>query len=141
MKFIKQCITALGIYVCLSGLASAATSADYTVTYKNQQGSTLTLTWHPEKNNTGTLNGLLSSKAAGCSQGVPAAVSGVFTGNAIAVTVNYPKCDKVLAMTGNVKNNNAELQILWLMTAQAKDYMRDNVGNQIGIDTYTKIAS
>jgi hypothetical protein len=141
---VKKCITALAVYLCLNVPAFAVASADYTITYKNQQGSTLTLTWHPEKNNAGILSGLLTSKGGSCSQGagMPAAVSGVFAGNAVALTVSYPKCDKVLAMTGNLKNNNTELQMLWLVTAQAKDYIRDNAGvNQVGADSYVKIAS
>ncbi len=128
----------------LHGSAFAAASSDYTVTYKNQVGSTLTLTWHPEKNNSGTLNGLLTSKSTSCSQasGMPAAVSGVYTGNALAMTVSYSKCDKVLVMTGNLRNSHTELQMLWLATSQAKDYMRDTAGiNQVGSDTYVKIAS
>jgi len=140
---VNKCITALAVYVCLNVPVFAVTSTDYTITYKNPQGSILTLTWHPEKNNSGTLNGLLTSKGGSCSQGsgMPAAVSGVYTGNAVALTVNYPRCDKVVAMTGNIKNNNAELQMLWLATSQAKDYMRDNAGVNLGSDTYVKIAS
>lgn len=143
MAVVNRCIAALAIYLCLNVPAFAVASADYTITYKNQQGSTLTLTWHPEKSNTGILNGLLTTKGGSCSQGagIPAAVSGVFTGNAVALTVNYPKCDKVVAMTGNVKNNNTELQMLWLVTSQAKDYMRDNAGVNLGSETYVKIAS
>lgn len=139
----SRCIVALAIYLCLNVSVFAVTSADYTITYKNQQGSTLILTWHPEKNNSGTLNGLLTSKGGSCSQGsgMPAAVSGIFTGNAVALTVNYPKCDKVIAMTGNLKKSNTELQMLWLITSQAKDYMRDNGGVNLGSDTYVKIAS
>lgn len=143
MAVIKRCVAALVVYLCLNVSAFAVTSADYTITYKNQQGSTLTLTWHPEKNNSGTLNGLLTSKGGSCSQGsgMPAAVSGIFTGNAVALTINYPKCDKVVAMTGNLKNGNTELQMLWLVTSQAKDHMRDNAGVNLGSDTYVKIAS
>lgn len=139
----KRCVAALAVYLCLNVPAFAVTSADYTITYKNQQGSILTLTWHPEKNNSGILNGLLTSKGGNCSQGsaMPAAVSGIFTGNAVALTVSYPKCDKVVAMTGNLKNSNTELQMLWLVTSQAKDYMRDNAGVNLGSDTYVKIAS
>lgn len=142
MAVLNRCMVALAAYLCLNVSVFAVTSADYTITYKNQQGSTLTLTWHPEKNNSGTLSGLLTSKGGSCSQGsVPAAVSGIFTGNAVALTVNYPKCDKVVAMTGNLKNSNTELQMLWLVTSQAKDHMRDNAGVNLGSDTYVKIAS
>ncbi len=143
MTVINKCIIALTVYACLNVPVFAVASADYTITYKNQLGSTLTLTWHPEKNNAGTLNGLLTSKGGSCNQGagIPAAVSGVFTGNAVALTINYPKCDKVVAMTGNLKNNNTELQMWWLASSQAKNYIRDNAGVNLGSDTYVKIAS
>lgn len=127
-----------------NGFVVAATSADYTVTYKNQQGSTLTLTWHPEKSNTGTLSGMFGGQGGGCKQasGVPASVSGVFMGNALAMTVRYFKCEKVIAITGNLKNGNKELQLQWLTAMNSRDVMRLGVDtNQVGTDTYVKVAS
>lgn len=122
----------------------AVTSSDYTVTYKNQLGSTLILTWHPEKNTSaGSVSGMLTSNNGSCRQSanVPAAVSGVFMGNAVAMTLSYPKCDKVAAIVGNLNNNKTELHTMWLISSHSKDFIRDGNGNQVSSDIYIKIAS
>lgn len=140
MKLTLKGIVVFTVCLIFSGVVVATASLDYTVTYKNQQGSTLTLTWHPEKANTGTLSGMLTGLVASCKQSAmtPAAVSGVFAGNAIAMTVSYPRCDKVVAITGNLRNGNSELPLQWLSAMSGKDA---SVGAQIGLDTYIKIAS
>ena len=138
--------------ICLAALGTTSLWADAgkTLTYKNQRGSTLSLTWHeslPNKDvpaveqeiKTGTLTGTFTTAVGKCATGYAAPVTGVFNGNAIAITLNLPKCKQVIAMTGNLTDDNEELHTLWLDAAQAADPRKaDWNSNIIGADHYKK---
>lgn len=133
---------ALGLGFLSAALAIPAL-ADQKITYKNQRGSTLTLTWHDSsekvEEKAGTLTGIFTSAVGKCAAGMPFPVTGVFNGNAIAININLPKCKQVIAMTGNLTNGNEELHTLWLDAAQAADPRKNDWNsNIIGADSYKK---
>lgn len=135
-------IKSLGLGFLCTALGLPALAAQ-TITYKNQRDSTLTLTWHDSSEKTeekaGTLTGTFTSAVGKCAAGMPLPVTGVFTGNAIAITVNLPKCKQVIAMTGNLTNGNEELHTLWLDAAQSADPRKNDWNsNIIGADHYKK---
>lgn len=67
-------------------------------------------------------------------------ITGYFNGNAIAITVNFPHCKQVVAMTGNTTNDQGEIHTLWLDATQAKDPTgQDWNSNIVGADSYKKI--
>jgi len=141
MRFSKLTI-ALGLCsVFLCHQVSAAT--DPSNTYKNQRGSTMTLTWHADTDNTGSLSGTFTTAVGNCKEdvGVALPLVGYFNGNAISVTVNFPHCKQVVAMTGNVNNDLSNIHMLWLDANQADDPRGKNWNsNIIGSDSYERIA-
>ena len=119
----------------------AGAVASQTITYKNQRGSTLVLTWHEDKSikegAAGTITGTFISAVGKCATGLSLPVSGVFNGNAIAITLNLPECKQVIAMTGNTTENREEIHMLWLDAAQSADpQKKDWNSNIIGADHY-----
>lgn len=141
MSFNKLAI-ALGLgSILLSHQVSAAT--DPSITYKNQRGSTMTLAWHADTDKTGSLSGTFTTAVGNCKEdvGVPLPLVGYFNGNAIAVTVNFPHCKQVVAMTGNVNKDQSNIHMLWLDANQADDPRGKNWNsNIIGSDSYERIA-
>ena len=145
----KSMITKVIFFAALSATSLWADTGK-TITYKNQRGSILSLTWHESSQNnadaaseqeikTGSLTGTFTSAVGKCATGYAAPVTGVFNGNAIAITLNLPKCKQVIAMTGNLTNENEELHTLWLDAAQAADPRKDDWNsNIIGADHYKK---
>ncbi len=120
----------------------AFAAAEQTVTYKNQRGSVLTLIWHAETKETGTLSGTFTTAVGNCKAdvNVPMPISGFFNGNAIAITVNFPHCKQVVAMTGHLSANRDELATLWLDAMQAKDPAHKNWdANITGADYYQRV--
>src|SRR5665213_934712 len=109
MKFANKLVfgVALGALI----MVQASYGADQTVTFKNQRGSTLTLRFQPGINNTGALVGSFTTAVGNCQAdvGVPMPVAGFYNGNAIAVTVNFPHCKQVVAMTGNLVDGDKQL--------------------------------
>jgi hypothetical protein len=139
---IKKIVTSLGMCsLFLSTYANAVT--DSSTTYKNQRGSTLLLSWHKDFQNTGSLSGTFTTAVGNCKEdiGVPLPLVGYFNGNAISVTVNFPHCDQVVAVTGNVSNNLSTLHTTWLDANQVSDPREKNWNsNIIGSDSYYKIS-
>ncbi len=123
-------------------ITSVNAATDQTINYKNQRGSVMTLTWHAIKNNTGTLSGTFTTAVGNCKAnvGVPMPLTGFYNGNAVAITVNFPECKQVVAMTGNLINNNNELNTIWLDASHTKDPVQTNWNsNIIGTDQYQRI--
>jgi len=128
----------------VSTLIYAAASRDYTVTYKNQAGSTFILTWHPERSDYGTLDGTFMSAKSVCRKAgdLPAQVNGVFSGNSVAMTISFPKCNKVIAISANVDKTAGSLQTLWVVPSKTTQQAFDSDGsNVISADSFVKIAS
>jgi hypothetical protein len=130
------------MFVLLFVSYGAFAATEQTIAYKNQRGSTLTLVWHTDKKETGTLSGTFTTAVGNCKTdvGVPLPVSGFFNGNAIAITVNFPHCKQVVAMTGHITANFNELSTLWLDATQAKDPVHKNWdANITGADFYERV--
>jgi hypothetical protein len=130
------------VFALLATSYSALAATEPTITYKNQRGSTLTLIWHADKRETGTLTGTFTTAVGNCKAdvGVPLPISGFFNGNAIAITVNFPHCKQVVAMTGHLTANRHTLSTLWLDAAQAKDPIhKDWNANITGADYYEQV--
>jgi Avidin family len=126
---------------CLLTSAQLHAKTTQTAIYKNQRGSVLSLTWHEEQNHAGKLSGTFTTAVAHCKAalGNSVPVTGFYNGNAIALTVNYPGCDSLVAMTGNLTSDNNELQTLWLVTKNADDLVHKNWdSNLVGADSFKK---
>jgi hypothetical protein len=139
MNTIKK-LSVVSILFFMSHCAFAA--EEQSVTYKNQRGSVLTLIWHVDTKETGTLSGTFTTAVGNCKRdvGVPLPISGFFNGNAIAITVNFPHCKQVVAMTGHLSANDNELTTLWLDAVQAKDPVHKNWdANITGADYYERV--
>lgn len=139
---LRKLVTCVGLCsLFLSHYASAA--SDFSETYKNQRGSTLVLVWHADSKNTGTLNGTFTAAVGNCKQdvGIPLPLTGYYNGNAISVTVNFPNCKSVAAITGNLINNKNSIHTIWLLASQAEDPLGKNWdSNLVGTDSYEKVA-
>ena len=117
----RKIVTCFGLSVLLSSTAIAA--SDSGITYKNQRGSEMVLNWHKNFQNTGTLSGTLTTAVGNCKadMGVPMPLVGYFNGNAVSITVNFPHCHQVVAMTGNASQDRSTIHTLWLDASQADD--------------------
>jgi hypothetical protein len=136
---LRRLLTFFGL--CVLSHHAIATS-DPSITYKNQRGSTMTLVWHTGFENTGTLTGLFTTAVGNCKEdiGVPLPLSGYFNGNAISVTINFPHCKQIVAMTGNLSKDQSNIHTIWLDANQADDPRGKNWNsNIIGSDSYEKL--
>ena len=134
---------AILLTIGLLSLSSIEAATNKTITYKNQRGSLMTLTWHHGTNDTGNLTGTFTTAVGNCQQDMnkPMPLQGYFNGNAIALTVNFPHCKQVVAMTGNLTADQNELKTLWFDTTQASDPSRkDWNSNIIGADYFKRQA-
>lgn len=118
-------------------LVQAPALAEKTVTYKNQRGSVLTLKINDSADKTGLVTGTFTSAVGPCAAGKVMPVTGYINGNAVAITVDLEKCEKVIAMTGNLTDNDKELHTLWFVASQAADpRAKDWNANVMGADHY-----
>jgi hypothetical protein len=128
--------------VAISETADAADHGE--IKYRNQRGSMMVLNWHSDKDekaNTGTLTGTFTS-TVGCKAGVnkPMPIMGVYSGNAISLSINFPECHSVVAITGNINADASELQTLWLRAGDVKDAAGKNWdSNVVGSDYFRKV--
>lgn len=114
-----------------------------TITYKNQRGSTLVLAFHSGKQkDTGTLSGTFTTAVGNCEADMhlPLPILGYYNGNAVTITVNFPHCKQVVAMTGNISTDKRKLHTLWLDAAPASDPQgSDWNSNIVGSDSYERM--
>lgn len=118
--------------------------SDSSVTYKNQRGSVLVLTWHPDNVNTdtGTLTGTFTTAVARCKDtiGAPQPITGYFNGNVVTYSVNFPSCKSAAAMTGHLSADKNNLVTLWFVADQADDPTgKDFDSSLVGTDSYHRI--
>jgi hypothetical protein len=118
-------------------------STEAAMNYKNQRGSTMMLIFHPGKQkDTGMLTGTFTTAVGQCKAdvGVPLPISGYYNANAVSVTINFPHCRQVVAMTGNLIDNQNKLHTLWLDAAPVDDPQgNDWNSNIVGSDFYHRI--
>lgn len=138
MSLLKNSVMVAGCFFCLS-FANASSAQG--MIYKNQRGSTMELVLHPQEGNTGTITGSFTTAVGNCKtdMGVPMPISGFYNGNAISVSVNFPHCKQVVAMTGHLLEENNALYTLWLDASQSADPMKkDWTANISGADYYKR---
>jgi hypothetical protein len=122
MSKIKLCGLVFGL-ISASNVVAAVT--DQSATYKNQRGSVMVLNWHEDKNSTG----------------VPVPLQGYFNGNAVAITVNFSHCNVVASISGNLMNDNSEIQTIWLLASQVNGTAnQDWNSNTVGTDHFKKLS-
>ena len=137
MSLLKSSVMVAACFLSVSTGVSAAQG----MIYKNQRGSTMELVLHPQEGNTGTITGSFTTAVGNCKtdMGVPMPISGFFNGNAISVSVNFPHCKQVVAMTGHLLEENNALYTLWLDASQSADPMKkDWTANISGADYYKR---
>jgi hypothetical protein len=136
MKRLKRILT-ISMLSCFC-MSYAVHATEDSMTYKNQRNSIMTLIWHHEKNNVGTLSGTFTTAVGDCKQdmNVPVPVNGFFNGNAIAIVVNFPHCKQVVAMTGVVSNDDNTLQTFWLDAKSSQNARDEWKSNIIGVDKF-----
>lgn len=138
----KLLLVLLGLGLSQIITSSTFAAAEASITYKNQRGSVLRLNWHNTNQDTGMLTGTFTTAVGNCTKdiGVALPLTGYFNGNAVAVTVNFPHCKQVVAMTGNISDRQKEIYTLWLDAAQSTDPRGNNWNsNIIGSDTFKRI--
>jgi hypothetical protein len=124
--------------------APSYASTETQATFQNQRGSVMTLVWHETQSHSGNLTGTFTTAVGDCKAAInkPMPLTGIYTGTAVAITVNYPACNKVVAMMGNTNNQNSTLHTLWLVGANVTDPVKQNWNsNIVGSDDYKKIQS
>lgn len=133
----------IGLFLFSISSSLFAANTTPSVAYKNQRGSTMTLTWHEGKNNTGTLTGTFTTAVGNCQKdiGKPMPLQGYFNGNAIAIVINFPECKQVVSMSGNVSADQKNISTLWLDANQAQNPVHQNWNsNIIGSDYFQKVS-
>src|ERR1700722_6537735 len=135
---------ALGLIACSLALVQVANATSTsTINFKNQRGSTMTLVFHQSKQeNSGMLTGKFITAVGNCKTdvGVPVPLIGYYNGNAVSLSVNFPHCKQVVAMTGHITNNQSKLSTLWFDASPVEDPQgNDWHSNIVGSDSYKKI--
>lgn len=129
--------------LCFGNVSSYANAADVKMLiYKNQRGSTLTLQLKSETNSTGTLSGTFNTIVGNCKKDMntPVPISGFYNEQAVVIAVNFPHCHQVVAMTGNMTQNNEMIYMTWLDTQSSNDPLKTDWSiNLTGSDLYKKI--
>lgn len=129
------------VAACLFCLMFTEVSLAEGMIYKNQRGSIMELVLHPLEGDSGTITGTFTTAVGNCKKdmGIPMPISGFFNGNAISVSVNFPHCKQVVAMTGHLVEENNALYTLWLDASQSVDPMKkDWTANIVGADYYKR---
>lgn len=126
---------------CLICVGNYAYAANVTGIYKNQRGSVLKLEWQSRGKNVGSLSGTFTTAVGNCQKdmNVPVPISGFYNSNAITISINFPHCRQVVAMTGNVNTNKTKISTIWLDAHIARDpEHKDWNTNLIGTDLYKR---
>ncbi len=138
MKLFKSTAFIVSSLVCISFTHSLQAQG---MIYKNQRGSIMELVLHPQDGNVGTITGTFTTAVGNCKtdMGVAMPITGFVNGNAISVSINFPHCKQVVAMTGHLLEENNTLYTLWLDASQSADPMKkDWTANISGADYYQR---
>lgn len=139
----KKCLLVM-ISFLFVGTAFAAGVSGQTFKFRNQRGSTLSITKQQTGNNAGTITGTFSSAVASkdCQQmiGKPVPVTGVYNGNAIAFSINYPQCNTVVGMVGNFNGSNT-IETIWIDNNQGSNTQGQDWDTRvIGHDEFQRVS-
>lgn len=130
--------------ISILSLSTLAHAQPQTLTFKNQRGSTMNITLTEEGNSTGTIKGTFTTAVGSCQieVGKPMALAGFYSGNAVTLSVNYPKCKKTIAMIGHFTKDRTELNTLWMVAEESADPQGKNWNaNIVGSDHYAKLTA
>jgi hypothetical protein len=123
--------------------ASAAMADEAKITrYQNPKGSELALTWHPDNATSGTLTGTFKTAVSQCKAaiGQPMPVTGVYNGNVLALTINYPACESVLAFSGNTDKDHSNVNLHWFLTKHAENLGESWDATTTGVDIFRSVS-
>lgn len=139
MKISKIIIT---ILATITTTVSANAKCYQQTKYINQRGSTLKLCYHQshKEEHSGELSGTFITNVGNCETDMnkEMPISGFYNYNAIAITVNFPHCKQVVAMTGTIIDN--QLHTIWLDASKSDDPTIKNWNsNTVGADYYNQI--
>lgn len=129
--------------VVLSMVASAALADEAKITkYQNPRGSELELAWHAVDATSGTLTGTFKTAVSQCKAaiGQPMPATGVYNGNVLALTVNYPGCDTVLAFAGNTDKDHKDVSLHWFLTKHTANISESWDATITGVDIFKSIS-
>ena len=133
-------LSSLALLACLSTNVMASTSTQYT--FKNQRGSVMSFTMQEHGDNAGSISGTFTTAVGNCQieVGKPMPITGFYSGNALSLSVNYPKCKKTIAMTGHLSQDKTELNTLWLVAEESTDPKGKHWNaNIVGSDAFKQI--
>ncbi len=140
MKILRIAIVGLWF---VTSIIFGAEEAQPSLKFQNQRGSTLTIVKKSTGGNAGMISGSFVTVVASknCQQVIGKAVPviGFYNGNAMALTINFPACEAVVGMVGNMVKENI-IQMIWLNAHQAKDPSGNDWNSRlIGYDEYRKV--
>lgn len=141
MKLTKK-LTLLAACCAINAVQIADATPTRTNSYKNQRGSVLDLSFHMLDENIGIVDGTFTTAVGNCDadKNKPLPISGYYNGNVISITVNFPHCKQVVAMTGYISADKSKLTTLWLDAMNATDPNgSDWNSNIIGNDSYVRM--
>lgn len=136
----RRCIPILSFFLLALAVNTNAQNLEKN-TYKNQRGSILTLKWHPTEGDTGYLTGHFTTTVGDCPEdmNVSQPIKGYYNQNTLTLSINFPHCKQVLAMTGNIDENKSKISMLWVDAHVTSDPdHKDWNTNLIGTDKYRK---
>lgn len=111
------------------------------LTFKNQRGSVLELNVLDDNKIEGYFTTAVASKTCPEAIGKKRPVLGYIVGNAITLSVVYPKCGSVLSITGNLGKNQKTIDTISILNRQAEDITHEGPGARfIGHDSYKQIS-
>lgn len=97
------------VAISLLVLASWASSADDTLSYINQSGSTMAVTISGK----GAVSGTYAT-ALGCGVGTSRPLKGFKNGTAITFTVSFEECGSITSWVGHIQENG-DISTIWTL--------------------------
>ncbi|KTD74613.1 avidin/streptavidin family protein [Legionella waltersii] len=115
-----------------------ALSAQKTLTFKNQRGSTLEINVLADNKIEGYFTTAVASKSCPQAINTKRPITGYWVGNAISFSVVYPMCESVLSISGNFDKDQKAIDTVSILNKQSVDITHEGPGARfIGHDSYT----
>ena len=119
-------------------MCQPAISAQKTMSFKNQRGSTLELTVLDGNKIEGFFTTAVASKSCPEAINTKRPITGYIVGNAITFSVVYPMCESVLSISGNLDKDQKTIDTIAILSKQAVDVAHEGPGARfIAHDSYT----
>lgn len=124
----------------LAILSQTGFSAQETMVFKNNYGSTLEITVNEDDSVQGFFTTTVATKDCQQVVGQKRPVVGFLTGNALTLSIYYPSCGSALSIIGNLKKDNKIIDSTWVATHQV-DPTKDALSARfIGHNKYKRIS-